>query len=202
MIINQASVNVGGTVLNVLTIEHLILRHSSSPQDNKQRYSGTTLSSSLTEIASDDDGLLRSYGLGYPEPNAIFALCRGSRSSPAVRAFLFTTSLYYTTVLLCYPTDRPDRHMHICICSCSCTPRRTCRTSWSAPRWSTSSRGCAWPGGGSWPCCPGCCTGTCATSPTTPRRCWSGCTPSCRGARSSAPSGGPLQQARRRGRAL
>lgn len=28
--------------------------------------------------------LLRSYGLGFPEPNVIFALCRGSRSSPAV----------------------------------------------------------------------------------------------------------------------
>jgi hypothetical protein len=29
--------------------------------------------------------LLRTYGLGYPEPNVVFALCRGSRSSPAVR---------------------------------------------------------------------------------------------------------------------
>lgn len=29
-----------------------------------------------------------SYGLGYPEPNVVFALCRGSRSSPAVRTIL------------------------------------------------------------------------------------------------------------------
>jgi hypothetical protein len=30
-----------------------------------------------------------SYGLGYPEPNVVFALCRGSRSSPPVRAIDF-----------------------------------------------------------------------------------------------------------------
>ncbi|KAL5671200.1 hypothetical protein ACJX0J_015506, partial [Zea mays] len=69
-LLNQASVNVGGTVLNVVSIEHLILRHS---PDAKQGIMG-------------DDGqtdLLHSYGLGYPEPNVVFALCRGSRSSPA-----------------------------------------------------------------------------------------------------------------------
>ncbi|CAO2193653.1 unnamed protein product [Urochloa humidicola] len=72
-LLNQASVNVGGTVLNVLSIEHLILRHS---PEGKQ--------------AIMDDGqrdLLHSYGLGYPEPNVVFALCRGSRSSPALRVY-------------------------------------------------------------------------------------------------------------------
>lgn len=73
-LLNQASVNVGGTVLNVVSIEHLILRHS---PDAKQGIMG-------------DDGqtdLLHSYGLGYPEPNVVFALCRGSRSSPALRVY-------------------------------------------------------------------------------------------------------------------
>uniref|UniRef100_A0A0E0BX33 DUF547 domain-containing protein n=1 Tax=Oryza meridionalis TaxID=40149 RepID=A0A0E0BX33_9ORYZ len=60
--IMHASVNVGGTVLNVLSIEHLILRHS-------------------------PEGKQLSYGLGYPEPNVVFALCRGSRSSPALRVY-------------------------------------------------------------------------------------------------------------------
>lgn len=74
-LLNQASVNVGGTVLNVVSIEHLILRHS---PDAKQG------------IIMGDDGqtdLLHSYGLGYPEPNVVFALCRGSRSSPALRVY-------------------------------------------------------------------------------------------------------------------
>jgi len=34
----------------------------------------------------EKERLLRhAYGLGYPEPNVTFALCRGSWSSPAVR---------------------------------------------------------------------------------------------------------------------
>lgn len=32
--------------------------------------------------------LRRAYGLGYPEPNVTFALCRGSWTSPAVSEFL------------------------------------------------------------------------------------------------------------------
>ncbi|CAD6239626.1 unnamed protein product [Miscanthus lutarioriparius] len=73
-LLNQASVNVGGTVLSVVSIEHLILRHY---PDGKQGI-------------MDDEGqmdLLHSYGLGYPEPNVVFALCRGSRSSPALRVY-------------------------------------------------------------------------------------------------------------------
>ncbi|XP_062192998.1 uncharacterized protein LOC133896411 [Phragmites australis] len=71
--LNQASVNVGGAVLNVLSIEHLILRHS---PEGKQGI--------MDERERD---LLHSYGLGYPEPNVLFALCRGSRSSPALRVY-------------------------------------------------------------------------------------------------------------------
>ncbi|KAJ1282606.1 hypothetical protein BS78_03G065400 [Paspalum vaginatum] len=72
-LLNQASVNVGGTVLNVVSIEHLILRHS---QEGKQE--------TMDEGQRD---LLHCYGLGYPEPNVVFALCRGSRSSPALRVY-------------------------------------------------------------------------------------------------------------------
>ncbi|CAL4965231.1 unnamed protein product [Urochloa decumbens] len=72
-LLNQASVNVGGTVLNVLSIEHLILRHS---PEGKQ---------GIMDEGQRD--LLHSYGLGYPEPNVVFALCRGSRSSPALRVY-------------------------------------------------------------------------------------------------------------------
>lgn len=72
-LLNQASVNVGGTVLNVASIEHLILRHS---PEGKQ---------GIMDEGQRD--LMRSYGLGYPEPNVVFALCRGSRSSPALRVY-------------------------------------------------------------------------------------------------------------------
>ncbi|RLN22592.1 uncharacterized protein C2845_PM07G01540 [Panicum miliaceum] len=69
----QASVNVGGTVLNVVSIEHLILRHSPEGKEG------------IMDEGQRD--LLRTYGLGYPEPNVVFALCRGSRSSPALRVY-------------------------------------------------------------------------------------------------------------------
>ncbi|XP_010256914.1 PREDICTED: uncharacterized protein LOC104597181 isoform X2 [Nelumbo nucifera] len=68
-LMNKAALNVGGIVLNVLAIEHFILRY---PQDSK------------ISNADEKEMLLRhAYGLGYPEPNVTFALCRGSWSSPA-----------------------------------------------------------------------------------------------------------------------
>ncbi|XP_020102477.1 uncharacterized protein LOC109720029 [Ananas comosus] len=71
--LNKAAVNVGGIILNALVIEHFILRHSF---DTKQG------------ITDEWEGLLRrAYGLGYPEPNITFALCRGSRSSPPLRVY-------------------------------------------------------------------------------------------------------------------
>ncbi|KAL3579150.1 hypothetical protein D5086_020654, partial [Populus alba] len=66
---NKAAVNVGGIVLNALAIEHFILRHPCEPNHGH---------------ADEKEMLLRhAYGLGYPEPNVTFALCRGSWSSPA-----------------------------------------------------------------------------------------------------------------------
>ncbi|KAF7116014.1 hypothetical protein RHSIM_RhsimUnG0041900 [Rhododendron simsii] len=73
VLMNKAATNVGGIVLNALAIEHFILRH---PSDSKQG------------LIDENEMLLRhAYGLGYPEPNVTFALCRGSWSSPALRVY-------------------------------------------------------------------------------------------------------------------
>ncbi|CDP00103.1 unnamed protein product [Coffea canephora] len=70
---NEAVIIVGGIVLNALAIEHFILRH---PTEQKQG------------LAREREMLLRhAYGLGYPEPNVTFALCRGCWSSPALRVY-------------------------------------------------------------------------------------------------------------------
>ncbi|KAL3521109.1 hypothetical protein ACH5RR_019258 [Cinchona calisaya] len=70
---NEAVINVGGIVLNALAIEHFILRH---PSELKQG------------LTHEKEMLLRhAYGLGYPEPNVTFALCRGCWSSPALRIY-------------------------------------------------------------------------------------------------------------------
>ncbi|XAR72009.1 hypothetical protein NMG60_11018497 [Bertholletia excelsa] len=72
-LLNKAAMNVGGIILNALAIEHFILRY---PSDKTQ---GPT---------DEKEMILRqAYGLGYPEPNVTFALCRGSRSSPALRVY-------------------------------------------------------------------------------------------------------------------
>ncbi|KAF8397481.1 hypothetical protein HHK36_016398 [Tetracentron sinense] len=72
-LMNKAALNVGGIVLNALAIEHFILRY---PCDSKNG------------AMDEKERLLRhAYGLGYPEPNVTFALCRGSWSSPALRIY-------------------------------------------------------------------------------------------------------------------
>ncbi|XVE52654.1 hypothetical protein DITRI_Ditri02bG0140300 [Diplodiscus trichospermus] len=72
-LMNKAAMNVGGIVLNALAIEHFILRHPCEskygPMDEKEML------------------LRHAYGLGYPEPNVTFALCRGSWSSPSLRIY-------------------------------------------------------------------------------------------------------------------
>ncbi|VAH72456.1 unnamed protein product [Triticum turgidum subsp. durum] len=77
-LLNQASVNVGGRVLSVLSIERLFLRHP--PDEGNKQEKGM-----MMEEGERDMQLC--YGLGYPEPNVVFALCRGSRSSPPVRVY-------------------------------------------------------------------------------------------------------------------
>ncbi|XP_020682882.1 uncharacterized protein LOC110099912 isoform X1 [Dendrobium catenatum] len=72
-LLNKAAFNVGGIVLNALAIEHFILRCSSDVKN------GT--------VDEKEAELRHTYGLGYPEPNITFALCRGSFSSPALRVY-------------------------------------------------------------------------------------------------------------------
>ncbi|KAK2430801.1 hypothetical protein QL285_029102 [Trifolium repens] len=72
-LMNKAAMNVGGMVLNALAIEHFILRH---PCESKHG------------PVDEKEVLLRHvYGVGYPEPNVTFALCRGTWSSPALRVY-------------------------------------------------------------------------------------------------------------------
>ncbi|KAG4953385.1 hypothetical protein GLYMA_14G068300v4 [Glycine max] len=72
-LMNKAAMNVGGIVLNALAIEHFILRH---PCESKHG------------PVDEKEVLLRhAYGLGYPELNVTFALCRGTWSSPALRVY-------------------------------------------------------------------------------------------------------------------
>ncbi|PWA94917.1 hypothetical protein CTI12_AA055170 [Artemisia annua] len=72
-LMNKAVINVGGIVVNALGIEHFILRHPANsnhgPADKREML------------------LRQAYGLGFPEPNVTFALCRGSWSSPALRVY-------------------------------------------------------------------------------------------------------------------
>ncbi|KAL8247711.1 hypothetical protein R6Q59_008927 [Mikania micrantha] len=73
ILMNKAVINVGGIVVNALAIEHFILRHPSNSNHG---------------LADEREILLRhAYGLGFPEPNVTFALCRGTWSSPALRVY-------------------------------------------------------------------------------------------------------------------
>ncbi|CAH9121354.1 unnamed protein product [Cuscuta epithymum] len=72
-LMNKAAINVGGIILNALAIEHFILRHPSDSEYDLRDEKGIMLRTA--------------YGLGYPEPNITFALCRGSWSSPALRIY-------------------------------------------------------------------------------------------------------------------
>ncbi|KAI3721192.1 hypothetical protein L2E82_32198 [Cichorium intybus] len=73
LLMNKAVINIGGIVVNALGIEHFILRHPSN---------------SGYGPADEREMLLRhTYGLGFPEPNVTFALCRGCWSSPALRVY-------------------------------------------------------------------------------------------------------------------
>uniref|UniRef100_A0A7N0TXW2 DUF547 domain-containing protein n=1 Tax=Kalanchoe fedtschenkoi TaxID=63787 RepID=A0A7N0TXW2_KALFE len=74
-LMKKATLNVGGIVLNALAMEHFILRHPCE-------------STAHSNVDDEDEMVLRqAYGLGYPEPNITFALCRGSWSSPALRVY-------------------------------------------------------------------------------------------------------------------
>ncbi|XP_058083723.1 uncharacterized protein LOC131231517 [Magnolia sinica] len=76
-LMNKAVLNIGGNQLNALAIEHFILRQPTTVKE--VHWYGEK---------NDKDDIVHSiYGLEYPEPNVMFALSCGSRSSPAVRIY-------------------------------------------------------------------------------------------------------------------
>ncbi|KAF8403091.1 hypothetical protein HHK36_011185 [Tetracentron sinense] len=78
-LMNKATLNIGGNKINALAIEHFILRQQSSSVLKDFCWSGEV---------GDKEALVRSiYGLESAEPNVAFALCCGTRSSPAVRIY-------------------------------------------------------------------------------------------------------------------
>ncbi|XP_058089005.1 uncharacterized protein LOC131235705 isoform X2 [Magnolia sinica] len=75
-LMQKAMINVGGYVLNAMTIEHFILR---LPYQSKCAYTKC--------VKIDEVTMRRIFGLDWPEPLVTFALSCGSWSSPAVRVY-------------------------------------------------------------------------------------------------------------------
>ncbi|KAJ8751604.1 hypothetical protein K2173_016855 [Erythroxylum novogranatense] len=74
-LINKATLNIGGTTLNAYAIEHYILRKPTSSNKVHEK-----------NDKDDKEAFVRQlYGLELMNPNVTFALCCGTRSSPAVR---------------------------------------------------------------------------------------------------------------------
>ncbi|KAI3799368.1 hypothetical protein L1987_34662 [Smallanthus sonchifolius] len=74
-LMNKATLKIGGNTINAQAIEHVILRRQEA---------------SIIEKAERDDreAILRKlHGLDLMDPNVTFALCCGTRSSPAVRVY-------------------------------------------------------------------------------------------------------------------
>lgn len=75
ILMNKATVTIGGNKISAPTIEQTILRQQSSS------------SLKTSEESKKDATMYNTYGLEFPEPNVTFALCCGTRSSPSVRIF-------------------------------------------------------------------------------------------------------------------
>ncbi|XP_021896276.1 uncharacterized protein LOC110813441 isoform X2 [Carica papaya] len=78
-LINKATLNVGGNTISAHAIEHYILRKPTSPIIKEAYQKGDK---------EDKETIVRKlYGLESMDPNITFALCYGTRSSPAVRVY-------------------------------------------------------------------------------------------------------------------
>ncbi|KAG6678588.1 hypothetical protein I3842_14G087800 [Carya illinoinensis] len=79
-IMNKATLNIGGNIINAHAIEHFILRKPASSSMKEVYRKG--------EKDDDKEGIVRElFGIESMDPNVIFALCCGTRSSPAVRIY-------------------------------------------------------------------------------------------------------------------
>ncbi|KAL5217631.1 hypothetical protein ABZP36_018315 [Zizania latifolia] len=74
---NKATLNVSGQKLNALVIENFILRQPSGVKEEFWKY----------EVDVEEQQVRGRYGLSNSEPNILFALCCGIRSSPALRIY-------------------------------------------------------------------------------------------------------------------
>ncbi|CAM6098061.1 unnamed protein product [Calypogeia fissa] len=93
-LMRKAVVNVGGYVLNALTIEHFILRLPCRPKNVRtsswkhfQRAEANLAMAFLKNVGMEEIKEHSAYGLDWNEPLVTFALCCGSRSSPALRVY-------------------------------------------------------------------------------------------------------------------
>ncbi|KAF2283328.1 hypothetical protein GH714_002304 [Hevea brasiliensis] len=76
-LMNKATLDIGGNTINAQAIEQYILRKPTSSSKVNQK-----------NDKDDKEALVRKlYGLESMDPNVTFALCCGTRSSPAVRVY-------------------------------------------------------------------------------------------------------------------
>ncbi|URD78088.1 hypothetical protein MUK42_05393 [Musa troglodytarum] len=73
---DKALLDVGGSKLNARAIEHLILRQPFNYNETEWKFQ-----------EDDKEVIRRNYGLEHSDPNIVFALCSGCKSSPAVRIY-------------------------------------------------------------------------------------------------------------------
>nr|XP_007132289.1 hypothetical protein PHAVU_011G082300g [Phaseolus vulgaris]ESW04283.1 hypothetical protein PHAVU_011G082300g [Phaseolus vulgaris] len=78
-LMNKATLNVGGNLINAQTIEHFILRKRDISNMKEVQHKG--------EWEEKESVVRELYGLEFVDPNVTFALCCGTRSSPAVRIY-------------------------------------------------------------------------------------------------------------------
>ncbi|KAL6909608.1 hypothetical protein ACP4OV_001889 [Aristida adscensionis] len=74
---NKATINVSGQKFNALVIENFILRQPSSVKEEFWK----------CDVDVEEQEVRELYGLKSSEPNILFALCCGIRSSPALRIY-------------------------------------------------------------------------------------------------------------------
>ncbi|XP_066380095.1 uncharacterized protein [Miscanthus floridulus] len=74
---NKATINVSGQTFNALVIENFILRQPSSVKEEFWK----------CEVDVEEQAVREVYGLKTSEPDILFALCCGIRSSPALRIY-------------------------------------------------------------------------------------------------------------------
>ncbi|MED6116796.1 hypothetical protein PIB30_103499, partial [Stylosanthes scabra] len=78
-LMNKATLNVGGNIINAQAIEHFILRKSAASNIKEVQRKG--------EWEDKESKIGELYELESVDPNVTFALCCGTRSSPAVRIY-------------------------------------------------------------------------------------------------------------------